>query len=138
MVRGEIRKMYQEIRADALAVRIQREKFHPARIDADKRLARSRRQAGNRPVVPLGLAWDRDAVAAVAPENLQNLLRLRPAEQLLKPRDVLETQFRELRALVGVAQDRPALHPIALLLEIQELAKTSSAPATSRAHVRYP
>src|SRR5205823_504941 len=130
MVRGEIRKMHQEFRTDALPVRIQREKLHPVRIDAGERLARGRRQAGDRPVAPLGLARDRDAVAAVALENLQDLLRLRPAEQLLKPRDVLEAQFRELRALVGVAQDRPALHPIALLLEIQESAKTSSAPAT--------
>jgi len=90
MVRGEIRKMHQEFRTDAFAVRIEREKLHPVRIDADERLARGRRQAGDRPVVPLGLARDRDAVAAVAPENLQDLLRLRPAEQLLKPRDVLE------------------------------------------------
>jgi hypothetical protein len=60
-------------------------------------------------------------------ENLQDLLRLRPAEQLLEPRDVLETQFRRLRALVDVAQGRLALHPIALLLEIQESAQTRRA-----------
>src|SRR5882672_1083336 len=139
MIPGEIRKMHQEFRPDALAVRIQREKFHPARIDADERPARGRRQAGDRPIVPLGPARDRDAVAAVAVENLQDLLRLRLrlAEQLLEPRDILETQFRKIRALLGVAQDRLALHPIALLLEIQESAETGRAPATSRAHVRY-
>ena len=37
--------------------------------------------------MPLGPARDRDAVAAVAPENLQDLLRLRPAQQLVKPRE---------------------------------------------------
>src|SRR5882672_3352746 len=116
MIPGEIRKMHQEFRPDALAVRIQREKFHPARIDADERPARGRRQAGDRPIVPLGPARDRDAVAAVAAENLQRLLRLRLAEQLLEPRDILETQFRKIRALLGVAQDRLALHPSALLL----------------------
>jgi hypothetical protein len=84
--------MHHEKRADALAVRIERES--PARIDANERLARSRRQTGNRPVVPLGPAGDRDAVAAVAPKNLQNLWRLRPAQQLLKPRDIFETQFQ--------------------------------------------
>src|SRR5262245_15597067 len=110
--------MHQESRPDALAVRIEREQFHPARIDADQRLARRRRQAGDRPVVPLGPARDREAVAAVAAENLPDLLRLRPAQQRLEPRDVLETQFRRLRALVDVAQDRLALHPLALLLEI--------------------
>src|SRR5688500_8522597 len=124
MVRGEIRKMHQEFRTDALAFRIECEKLHPARIDADERLARGRGQAGDRPVVPLGLARDRDAVAAVAPENLQDLLRLRPAEQLLEPRDIFETQFRGFRALVDVAQDRLALHPIALLLYIQESEQT--------------
>ena len=87
--------------------------------------------------MPLGPARDRDAVAAVAPENLQDLLRLRPAQQLLKPRDVFETQFHGLRALVGVVQDCIALHPIALLLEIQESAQTGGAWAASRAHVRY-
>src|SRR5215216_2364879 len=138
MVRGEIRKMHQEIRADALALRIQREKFHPARIDADERLARGRRQAGNRPVVALRLARDRDALAAVAPENLQDLSRLRPAEQLLKARDVLETQFRGIRTLDGIMQDRLALQPIALLPEIQKSAQTGSALGTSRAHIRYP
>src|SRR5688572_33248205 len=86
--------------------------------------------------MPLGPARDRDAVAAVAPENLQDLLRLRPAQQLLEFRDVFETQFRGLRALAGVAQDRLALHPVALLLEIKESAKTGRAPRTSRAHVR--
>src|SRR5262245_13145596 len=87
--------------------------------------------------MPLGPARDRDAVAAVAPENLQDLLRLRPAQQLLKPRDVFETQFQGLRALVGVTRVRLALHPIALLLEIQESAQTGGAWAASRAHVRY-
>ena len=78
--------------------------------------------------MPLGPARDRDAVAAVAPENLQDLPRLRPAQQLLKPRDVFETQLKgDLRVLVGVAQDRLALHPIALLLEIQESAQTGGA-----------
>ena len=47
--------------------------------------------------MPLGPARDRDAVAAVAPENLQDLLRLRPAQQFLKPRDVFETQFQGLQ-----------------------------------------
>ena len=87
--------------------------------------------------MPLGSARDRDAVTAVAPENLQDLLRLRPAQQLLKPRDVFETQFQGLRALVDIMQDRLALHPIALLLEIQESAQTGGAWAASRAHVRY-
>src|SRR6188472_2028563 len=87
--------------------------------------------------MPLGPARDRDAAAAVALENLQDLLRLRPAQQLLKPRDVFETQFQGLRALVDVARDRLALHPIALLLEIQESAQTGGAWAASRAHVRY-
>src|SRR5688572_32190673 len=129
MVRGEIGKMHQEIRANALAIRIEREKLHPARIDADERLARGRGQAGDRPVVPLGPERDRDAAAAVAPENLQDLLSLRSAEQLLKPRDIFETQFQGFCALVSVAQDCLALHPIALLLEIQEPAKTGHAPA---------
>src|SRR5919106_2210262 len=137
MVGGEIGKMHHEKRADALAVSIEREQLHPARIDANERLARSRRQTGNRPVMPLGPARDRDAVAAVAPENLQDLLRLRPAQQLLKPRDVFETQFQGLRALVDVGRDRLALHPIALLLEIQESAQTRSAWAATRAHFRY-
>src|SRR5262245_14748952 len=87
--------------------------------------------------MPLGPARDRDAAAAVAPENLQDLLRLRPAQQLLKPRDVFETQFQGLRELVDVAWDRLVLHPIALLLKIQESAQTGGAWAASRAHVRY-
>src|SRR5689334_1899531 len=124
MIRGEIRKMNQESRANVLAVRMEREQLHPAGIDADQRLVRARGQAGNRPVMPLGLARYRDAVAAVAPENLQDLFRLWLSEQLLEARDVFEAQFRGFRALVGVAQDRPALHPVALLLEIQELSKT--------------
>ena len=86
--------------------------------------------------MPLGPARDRDAVAAVAPENLQDLLRLRPAQQLLKPRDVFETQFQGFRALVGVARDRLALHPIALLPEIQEPAQTGGAWAGKGAHVK--
>src|SRR5689334_14568447 len=87
--------------------------------------------------MPLRPARDRDAVAAVAPENLKDLLRLRPPQQLLKPRDVFETQFQGLRALVDVARNRLALHPIALLLEIQESVQTGGAWAASRAHVRY-
>ena len=70
MVGGEIRKVHQEIRTDAFACRVRREQLHPARIDADQRLARSRRQAGDRPIVPLGLPRDRDAVAAVAPGGI--------------------------------------------------------------------
>jgi len=85
--------------------------------------------------MPLGLAGDRDAVAPVTPEYIECFLCLRPAEQLLVARGVFEAQFRGIRALIGVAKDRFALHPIALLLEIQELAKTG-APAMSRAHVR--
>jgi hypothetical protein len=85
--------------------------------------------------MPLGPARDRDAVAAIAPENFQDLLRLRPAEQLLEPRDVFETQFQGLRALVGVAQDCRALHPIALLLEIQKSAQTGGARRASRAQI---
>ena len=85
--------------------------------------------------MPLGPARDREAVAAVAPENLQDLLRLRPAQQLLKPRDVFETQFQGLLTFVGIAQDRLALHPIALLLEIQESAQTGGAWAASHAYV---
>src|SRR5262245_11066044 len=87
--------------------------------------------------MPLGPARDRNAVAAVAPENFQDFLRVRPAQQLLKPRDVFETQLQGLRALVCVARDRLALHPIALLLEIQQPAQTGGAWAASRAHVRY-
>src|SRR5688572_28362510 len=87
--------------------------------------------------MPLGPAGDRDAVAAVAPENLQDLLRLRPAQQFLKPRDIFETEFQGLRALLGVAQDCFALHPIAPLVEIQESAQTGGAWAAIRAHVRY-
>ena len=62
--------------------------------------------------------------------------RLRPAQQLLKPRDILKTQFQGFRALVGVAQDRLALHPIVLLLEIKEPAQTGGAWASSGAHRR--
>jgi hypothetical protein len=138
MIRGEIRKMHQEIRTDALAVGIQRKELHPARIDADERLARGRRQAGDRPIVPLGLARDRDAVATIAPENLQHVPRLRPAKQLLEARGVFEPQFRGLRARGGVAQGRFALHPVALLREVQESLEAGRAPARGRAHLRYP
>src|SRR5262249_55962060 len=69
MIPGEIRKMHQEIRADALAVRVEGKKLHPARIDAAKRFPRSRRQTGNRPVMPLGPARDRDALAPITLEN---------------------------------------------------------------------
>ena len=86
--------------------------------------------------MPLGLPRDRDAVASVAPENLQYFLCLRPAEQFFKAHNIFETHFRGIRALVGVAQNRPTLHPLALLLEVQESLKTGSAPATSRAHSR--
>src|SRR5439155_23663811 len=121
MVRGEIRKMHQESCTHALAVRIEREKLHPARINADERLVGGRRQTRNRPVVTLGLARDGDAVLAVELENLQNFLCLRATKQLLKPRDVLEPQFQGLRALVAVAQVRLAFYPIALLLKVQKL-----------------
>src|SRR5688500_11949307 len=129
--------MDQEQRADALAVRIKRKELHPARIDANERLAWSRRQTGNRPVMPLGPARDRDAVAAIAVENLQDFLCLRLAQQLLEASEIIEAQFQRFEALVDVVQRRLAVQPVALLLEIEEAAQTGSAWAT-RAHVSFP
>ena len=86
--------------------------------------------------MPLGPARDREAVAAVAPEDLENLLRLRPPQQLLIPSGVFETQFQGLRALVGVVRERLALHPVALLLGIEETAEAGGSWAVSRAHFR--
>ena len=68
----------------------------------------------------LGPARDGDAGFAVEPEYLQDVLRLRPAKQLLEPRDVFEPLFQGLRALVGVGQARLAFHPGALLLKALE------------------
>src|SRR5207237_8954853 len=130
-------RMNQDQSADAVAGRMEREKLHPARIDADQRLARSRRQTGIRPVVPLRPARDRDAVATVAPENVQDRLRLRPAQQLLEPRDISEPQFETFRAPVGVLQDRLTLQPVALLPEIHEPPQTGSGGAARCGRVLY-
>src|SRR3546814_8481217 len=105
-------------------------------IDADQRLVGGRRQTRNRPVVTLGPARYGDAAVAVAPEILQDVLRLRATQQLLKARGVLEPQLKGLRALVGVSEVRFAFYPIALPLNIQKLAQTSGAAARRRAHVR--
>src|SRR3954468_6075033 len=69
-IRGEIRKMHDESGAEALPVRIEREELHPARIDADERLVGGRRQAGDRPVMTLGPARNRDAALAVESDYL--------------------------------------------------------------------
>lgn len=64
-VRREIRKMHDASGANIFILGIEREKFHPARIDTDERLVRGRRQAGDRPVGALGPARDRNAVWTV-------------------------------------------------------------------------
>jgi hypothetical protein len=61
---------------------------------------------------------------AEEPQDLQNLLCLLPAQQLLEPRDIFEALFQGFRALIGVVQIRLTLHPIALLLDIEKLAQT--------------
>src|SRR5437762_8615998 len=100
--------MHDESGADALTIRQEREKLHPARIDADERLVGCRWQARNRPVVTLGLARDRNAVFAVEPQNLQDLLCLWPAKELLEPGYVLEPLLQTLRTVIGVAGARLA------------------------------
>ena len=114
--------MHHEQGADAIALCMNRKQLHPARIDANQRLARGRGQAGDRPIITFGSARNRQAVAAVTPEDLKNLLCLRPAQQLLEPRQISEAQLQGFRALVGVGRDCPALQPVALLLEIEESA----------------
>src|SRR3546814_7489808 len=104
MVRREIRKMHDESGTDALAIRIEREQLHPTRIDADQRLVGGRRQTRNRPVVTPGPARHGDAALAVAPENLQDVLRLRATQQLLIARGVTEPQPKGLRALVEIGR----------------------------------
>src|SRR5690242_12243057 len=126
--------MHQEFRPYALAIRVKREQLHPARIDADQRLAGRRGQAGDGPVIALCRARDRDAVEAVAPENLQGLLRLRHAPQLVEAREIFETQLRRFRALGHVARVRLALQLLLLLLEAEEPAKASLVLAATGAH----
>src|SRR5215469_10877046 len=108
--------MHDEPRTDALAIGIECEKLHPARIDADERFVGGRWQTGHGPVVPLSFARDGNAVPAIGPENLQGFLCLRPAEQFLKSRDVFEPQFWGIRTLLVIAQDHLVPYPIALLL----------------------
>ena len=107
-----------------IAVRQQREQLHPARIDPDERLVGGRRQAGDRPIVTLGCARDGNAGLGVGLEDLEDVLRLRPAKQLLEPRDIFESLFEGFRAFIGVGQVRSAFHPSALLLGDEELAQT--------------
>src|SRR5512135_2725300 len=108
--------MHDEPCAKALAVRKDREQLHPARINPDERLVRGRWQARNRPIVTLGPTRDRDTMFAIGPENLQNLLRLRPAKQLLKPRNIFESLFQGLGSLVDIGEACLAFEPGALLL----------------------
>src|SRR3546814_20136342 len=61
----EIRKMDDEPGAKIVAVGVKGEQFHPARIDADQRLVRSRWQAGNRPIISLRRAGHGKAGPAV-------------------------------------------------------------------------
>jgi hypothetical protein len=70
--------------------------------------------------MPFSRARDWDAVAAIAAENLQHFLGLWAAEQLLEPRNIPEPQLRRLCALAAVTQGCLALHPVALLLQVQE------------------
>src|SRR3546814_19095626 len=121
MDRREIRKMHDESGTDALAIRIEREQLHPTRIDADQRLVGVRRQTRNRPVVTLGPARPGDAALAVAPEHLQDVLRLRATQQLLKARGVIEPQLKGPRALVGVSDARFAFYPMSSPLTLLKL-----------------
>ena len=66
----------------------------------------------------LGPARDGQAVAAIAAENFQHLLRLWPAQQFLEPPGIFESLLEGLRAFIGVGRDWPPLQPIALLIEI--------------------
>src|SRR5262249_55239163 len=79
-----------------------------------------RGQAGDGPVITLRHPRDREAIAAVMAENLQDFFRLRFAQKLFEARDIFESQLRRFRTLCRIPQDRLALHPLALLLEIQE------------------
>ena len=133
-------------------VRQKREQLHPARIDAGERLVVGRGQAGHGPVIALGPPPDRDAGRAVEAENVEDVVSLRAAEELLKAGDVFEAIFERFRTLVGVGQVRRAFDPGTLLVRTQELAQTlgdaDSRPARSRTpsaevssvppHVRQP
>ena len=129
--------MHDESRADALAVRVEREKLHPARIDADERLVGGRRQTGNRPVVTLGLAWHGNAAldrrVRESPEPLAACGR---RSSFSNRATYLNRCSRDSKRSSASRQVGLALYPIALLLRIQELAQTGGAAASRRAHVR--
>jgi hypothetical protein len=84
-------------------------------------------------VITLGRPGDGYAGFAVEFENLKHFPRLRPAKQLLEPRDIFEPLLEGFQALVGVGQIYLAVHPTALLLAIQELPQTFNAGATKGA-----
>jgi hypothetical protein len=69
----------------------------------------------------------------VGAEDVEDVLRLRPAEQLLEAGGIFEALFEGLlsglRRLVGVRQGRFAFEPGALLLGSQEVAQAFDALA---------
>lgn len=70
----------------------------------------------------LGRARDRDAGFAVEAEDVEHVVSLRAAQQLLEAGDIFETLFEGFGAFGGVHEVRLALQPNALLLGIEELA----------------
>jgi len=75
-------------------------------------------------------------VFAVEREDVEDVLCLRAAKQLLETGGVFEALFERLLAIVGFGQDRFALQPAALLLGSQELAKTFGTEFDARHGVR--
>jgi hypothetical protein len=106
------------------AIGQQREQLHPARIDTGERLVRGRGQARDGPVGALGPARDGDAGGAVEAEAVEDVLRLRAAEELLEAGGVFEALFEGFGAVRGIQQVGFAFHPCALLLSLKKLAQT--------------
>ncbi len=112
---------------------MQREQLHPTRVDADQRPVGARGQAGHGPVKAFGRARDWDAGFAVGAEDFEDVLRLRPLEQLLEAGGVFEALFEGFGAFGGVGQACLAFQPRALLLGIEELAQAFDGTAVRKA-----
>jgi hypothetical protein len=111
------------------AIGEQGEQLHPARIDPGERLVGASRQAGDGPVEALGRPGDGDAGGAVETKDVENVLRLRKAEELFEAAGELEALLERLGA-VGLVKERHfAFEPGALLVEVEELPQTGDRPA---------
>src|SRR3546814_19294507 len=74
-------KMDDEPGAKIVAVGVEGEQLHPARVDADQWLVRRRWQAGNRPIISLRRARHRKAGLPIHLENPEQFGSLRSAQQ---------------------------------------------------------